>query len=99
MDNLAFVASVSLVVIASIVVAVGIYLLLLLHELRKTIQMLNTSLESASSNLVQFIASIQHVGSYALSFQSGLKTLETLVQWVKEKKSKDSDTTQKNSDK
>ncbi|MBP9781664.1 hypothetical protein KBC89_03335 [Candidatus Woesebacteria bacterium] len=95
MENLAFVASVSLVVIAAVVVAVGIYLILLMAELRKVVHKLNFSLETTGSSIAQFIASLQHAGSYAMSFQAGVKTLESLAQWIRERTSKEEKTDKK----
>ena len=95
MENLAFVASVALVVIAAVVVAVGIYLILLMAELKKVVNKLNFSLETTGTNIAQFIASLQHAGSYALSFQTGIKALESLSQWIKERTSKDEKTHKK----
>ena len=89
MENLAFVASVALVVIAAVVVAVGIYLILLMAELKRIVHKLNVSLESTGSSIAQFMASLQHAGSYALSFQAGVKTLESLASWIKERTAKD----------
>lgn len=95
MENLAFVASVSLVVIAAVVVAVGIYLILLMAELQKVVHKLNSSLETTGSSIAQFIASLQHAGSYAMSFQAGVKTLESLAQWIRERTSKEEKTDKK----
>lgn len=89
MENLAFVASVSLVVIAAIVVAVGIYLILLMAELRRVVRRLNITLDTTGSSISQFISSLQHAGTYALSFQTGVKTLESLAQWIKDRAAKD----------
>lgn len=85
MENFAFVASVSLVVISAVVVAVGIYLILLMVELRKILRTFNSSLSLAGTNLAQLVAALQHIGSYTLSFQAGVKTLESLIQWLKDR--------------
>ncbi|MCA9372687.1 hypothetical protein KC921_01145 [Candidatus Woesebacteria bacterium] len=90
MSELSFVAAVALVVMAGMVVVVGIYLVLLMAELRRTLRMVNETFSSAGTNFLQIISSIQNAGSYASTFQAGVKTLESVSQWIKERSNKES---------
>lgn len=61
---------------------VGIQLVLVLTELRKTLKRVNATLDHAESKINSVIQPFQNLGGMAMGLQTGLKVFEAFVGWL-----------------
>jgi len=65
---------------------VGIQIFLLLGEFRKTLHKANGVIESAESKFNALVQPLHNLSNAAVGFQTGMKAIEAVMEWVNEKK-------------
>jgi len=91
METLVTLALISHIFIALVIIVVGIFSVVVLIELRKTLVRVNSTLDTVNEGVQKTLTSMNSLNAYAFSLQAGMRTLETVVDWVKEKKNSSSE--------
>jgi uncharacterized protein YoxC len=89
MPFLPYIFATALVVLTIVLTAVGIQMVMVLMEMRKTLQKVNTTLDVAEAKIEAITMPIQKLGGMASGLATGLKVFEGFVGWInREKESK-----------
>jgi uncharacterized protein YoxC len=71
-----------LFILAVVLAVVGIQLVLVLLEVRKTLRKLNAVLDSAEQRIQAVVNPLQNLGGMASGLQTGFKVFESFVGWL-----------------
>ncbi len=82
MEVLPTVLSIVVIVLTLILGVVGIQLVLVLAEFRKTLNKINVTLDMAESKFNAVLSPLQNLGGMATGMRTGLKVFETFVSWL-----------------
>lgn len=82
MDLIPTIFTGALVVLTIVLTVVGVYMVLVLLELRKTIKRVNDVLESADEKISALTAPIHKLGQMAVGLGTGMKVFEAFVGWL-----------------
>lgn len=82
MEILPIAFSVILIVLTIIISVVGVQLVLVLMEVRKTLAKLNLVLDTAEDRINAIVMPIQNLGGMASGLQTGFKVFESFVGWL-----------------
>lgn len=86
MFNNELLLGVMLSVLSIVLLGVGIYLILVLKELRSILRKLNLTLDSADSQIQKISLALQQLGNVTAIFQTGMKTVEAIRQHLADRK-------------
>lgn len=70
------------IILTLILGIVGIQLVLVLAELRKTLRRVNETLDHAEAKINSVVQPFQNLGGMATGLQTGLKVFEAFVTWL-----------------
>ena len=65
-----------------VISVVGVQLVLVLMEVKKTLTKLNLVLDTAEQRINAVVAPIQNLGGMASGLQTGFKVFESFVSWL-----------------
>lgn len=82
MQLLPTVFAVVLVVITIVLTVVGVQLIFVLQEMRKTIQKINVTIDMAEAKITNIVEPLQRIGGMASGVKTGIKVFETFVGWL-----------------
>ena len=84
---------VMLAVLSLTVLGVGIYLVLVLKEVRQLLKKFNSTMLVADGQIQKVTAALQQLGNFTAAFQTGIKAVEAIRQHLadRKKETKDSD--------
>jgi uncharacterized protein YoxC len=82
MDILAIVFTVIVIILTIILSVVGVQLVLVLHEVRKTLTKMNGVLDTTEHKINALISPLQNLGGMASGLQTGFKVFESFVGWL-----------------
>lgn len=74
--------SVVLVALAVVLTVVGIQLVLVLVEARRTLKRINETLETVEAKVSSFTQPLMALGGAVTGLRSGMKVFELFVQWL-----------------
>lgn len=86
MDTLVTLALVSHIFIAIVIFIVGTFLVITLIKLRMILDEAHQALQALNSGIDKTIETVQNLNSNIPTLQAGIKTLDSIVTWMKEKK-------------
>lgn len=78
--------TVLLAILLTVLSIVGIQLFFLLNEFRKTLHKVNNVVEEAEDKVNALIQPLRQLSSAAIGFQTGMKAIEAVMEWVTEKR-------------
>lgn len=79
-------ALVSHIFIAIVIFIVGTFLVITLIKLRLILDEAHQALQALNSGIDKTIETVQNLNSNIPTLQAGIKTLDSIVTWMKEKK-------------
>lgn len=79
-------ALVSHIFIAIVIFIVGTFLVITLIKLRMILDEAHQALQALNSGIDKTIETVQNLNSNIPTLQAGIKTLDSIVTWMKEKK-------------
>lgn len=82
MEILPTIFAVVLVIITIVLTVVGIQIIFVLNELRRTLHRVNEVLDSAEQKMNVVLQPLQSLGGLASGLTSGLKVFESFVGWL-----------------
>ncbi|HEX7018133.1 MAG TPA: hypothetical protein VF209_04470 [Patescibacteria group bacterium] len=74
--------SVVLIILAIIVSVVGIQLVMVLMEVRRTLKRVNEAIETAEAKFNAVVTPLQSLGGMASGLGAGMKVFEAFVGWL-----------------
>lgn len=80
--------AVALVVLTIVLAVVGVQMVLVLSELKRTIKKINSALAAADEKISAVIAPLQKISSVASGLGAGMKVFEAFVGWLQRDKDK-----------
>jgi hypothetical protein len=83
MDFLPFIFAGALVVLTLVLTVVGIQMVLVLLELKKTLKRANAAIDAADQKLHALVNPLQQLAGMATSMNVGMKVFESFVVWLK----------------
>ena len=86
MEILPIVFAIALVVLSAVLTAVGIQLVLVLREMRRTLIKVNAAIDNAESKLESVVQPLQRLGGMASGLSTGVKVFEGFVGWLNREK-------------
>lgn len=86
METLVVLALVSHILLSSVVIFVGLMTIVVLFQVKKTLVKLNEVVDSANDGVKSTFQALQSLSTYAMALQAGVKALESVIDWAKEKK-------------
>jgi len=89
MELVPTVFAIALVALTIVLSVVGVQMVLVLLELKKTLKKVNDALETADEKITAIIAPLQKISGVASGLGTGMKVFEAFVGWLnKDKDSK-----------
>ncbi len=89
MELIPTVFTIALVALTIVLSVVGVQMVLVLLELKKTLKKVNEALETADEKITAIIAPLQKISGVASGLGTGMKVFEAFVGWLnKDKDSK-----------
>lgn len=85
-DIVSIIFSMVLIVLAIVLALVGFQMMIVLYELKKTLQKINQALDNAELKMTNLLAPLQHLGGLASGLKAGLGVFEAFVSWLNRKK-------------
>lgn len=82
MELTSTVIMVVVIILTLILGVVGIQLVLVLAELRRTLRRVNETLDHAETKINAVLQPLQNLGGMAMGLQTGLKVFEAFVAWL-----------------
>ena len=79
MDPTQIVISISLILVASIVVAVGVYIILLIKDLRKSLSLVILILEDTKTISTSIAKPVSSVSEFVMGFKNGFKIFNNIL--------------------
>lgn len=96
MEVVPTVFAIALGILTLVLTAVGVQMVLVLLELKRTMKKVNQALETADKKVTAIVQPLQKVAGVATGVGTGLKVLEAFVGWLqRDKKSKQSEQEEK----
>lgn len=89
-ETLPIIFAVVVVIITIILSVVGIQMIMVLAEVKRTLKKANQTLDEAEAKFKQIVAPLQSLGGMASGLQTGFKVFETFVGWLTKNKEKGS---------
>jgi hypothetical protein len=86
MEALPIIFSVVVIVLTIILAVVGIQLVLVLLEVRKSLKKFNLFLDTAEQQVQSVVKPLQNLGGMASGLNSGFKVFEAFVGWLNRSK-------------
>ncbi|OGJ38006.1 MAG: hypothetical protein A2383_02850 [Candidatus Pacebacteria bacterium RIFOXYB1_FULL_39_46] len=87
MENLLpTVLTVVAVILTIILSIVGVQIILVLNEAKRTLHKINTTLDEAEAKINAIISPLQNLGGLAGGLQTGIKVFEAFTGWLTSKK-------------
>ena len=75
------------IILTIILSVVGIQIILVLTEVKKTLNKVNTTLDDAEAKINALMAPLQNLGGLAAGLQTGMKVFESFTSWLTQRKS------------
>ncbi len=85
---LTIIFSASIVILTIILSVVGVQLVLVLTQFKRTLKTVNRTMTDVESKLSQLLEHMQSLGGIATGVKTGVKVFETFVSWLNKKKTK-----------
>lgn len=82
MESLSLIFTIVLLILSVVMIAVGVYTILVLLEARRTLRKLNHAIDSFESKWAGVLQPLQNLGGLASGLGSGIKVFETFVGWL-----------------
>lgn len=82
MDSVSTVFVILLLMLTIVLCVVGVYLVMVLMEVKKTLHKVNTTLDTAEERLVALTQPFQRLGGMTSGLATGMKVFETFVTWL-----------------
>jgi hypothetical protein len=89
MELVPTVFAIALVVLTIVLSVVGVQMVLVLLELKKTLKKVNDALETADEKITAIIAPLQKISGVASGLGSGMKVFEAFVGWLNKDKDRE----------
>lgn len=86
MDLVPTIFAVALVILTIVLSVVGVQMVLVLLELKKTLQRVNQALETADSKIASIVAPLQKISGVATGIGTGMRVFEAFVGWLQRDK-------------
>jgi uncharacterized protein YoxC len=74
------------VILTVILSVVGIQIILVLTEVKRTLQKVNNTLDEAEAKINAIISPLQNLGGLATGLQTGIKVFESFTGWLTSRK-------------
>ncbi|HCR81529.1 MAG: hypothetical protein UY13_C0002G0015 [Candidatus Pacebacteria bacterium GW2011_GWB1_47_8] len=74
------------VILTIILSVVGVQIILVLTEVKRTLQKINTTLDEAQAKINTIVAPLQNLGGLATGIQTGIKVFESFTGWLTSRK-------------
>ncbi|HYD35240.1 MAG TPA: hypothetical protein VD999_04190 [Vitreimonas sp.] len=78
-----------LIVLTSVLTVVGVQIILVLAEMKKTLEKVNTTLDTAEAKLHAVTQPLQSLGGMASGLSTGFKVFEAFTGWLHRSKERD----------
>jgi hypothetical protein len=88
MELLPYIFAGVLIVLTIVMTVVGVQLMLVLLQMKRTLQKINSGIDAAGSTISTIVSPLQQLGATAQSVQSGFRVLETFTSWLQKNKQK-----------
>ncbi|HOZ81131.1 MAG TPA: hypothetical protein PK370_02840 [Candidatus Woesebacteria bacterium] len=79
MDPTQIVISIALILVASIIVAVGVYIILLIKDLRKSLSQVTLILEDTKTISTSIAKPVSSVSEFVMGFKNGFKIFNNIL--------------------
>lgn len=86
MEFVPIVFTIALVILTIVLGVVGVQMVLVLLELKKTLKKVNDALETADEKINSIIAPLQKISGVATGLGTGMKIFEAFVGWLNKDK-------------
>ncbi|PIY80544.1 MAG: hypothetical protein COY80_02155 [Candidatus Pacebacteria bacterium CG_4_10_14_0_8_um_filter_42_14] len=86
MELVPTVFAVVLVILAIVLSVVGVQMVLVLAELKRTLQKVNNAVETAETKISGLMQPLQQLGGAVSGVKTGLKVFEAFVGWINKNK-------------
>lgn len=86
MDILPIVFSVVLLILAIVLSVVGVQMVLVLMELKRTLRRVNQSIDMVETKFASIVTPLQNLGGMASGMSTGFKVFEAFVGWLQKNK-------------
>lgn len=87
MENLLPTVLVVVAVILTIILSVvGVQIILVLTEVKRTLQKVNNTLDEAEAKINAIVSPLQNLGGLATGLQTGIKVFESFTGWLTSRK-------------
>jgi uncharacterized protein YoxC len=74
------------IVLTIILSVVGVQIIMVLSEVKKTLNKVNTTLDDAEAKINSLISPLQNLGGLANGLQTGVKVFESFTGWLDKRK-------------
>ncbi|NCN45401.1 MAG: hypothetical protein COU63_01615 [Candidatus Pacebacteria bacterium CG10_big_fil_rev_8_21_14_0_10_36_11] len=74
------------IILTIILSVVGIQIILVLAEVKKTLNKVNTTLDQAEAKINSLISPLQNLGGLASGLQTGVKVFESFTGWLTQRR-------------
>lgn len=74
------------VILTIILSVVGVQIILVLSEVKKTLNKVNLTLDEAEAKINAIISPLQNLGGLASGLQTGIKVFESFTDWLTNRK-------------
>ena len=85
-DLLPVVFTVSIIVLTIILSVVGIYLLIILHQIKQTLENVNKMVDNVEDRVSAVINPIKNIGGISVGIKTGLKVADSFISWINRSK-------------
>lgn len=86
MDILPVIFAVVIIILTVVLSVVGVQIILVLNEVRRTLRRVNTTLDMAEQRINAVVAPLQNLGGVAQGLTTGFKVFEGFVKWLNKDK-------------
>jgi len=74
------------VILTVILSVVGVQIILVMNEVKKTLTKVNATLDEAEAKINAIVSPLQHLGGLAGGLQTGIKVFESFTNWLTARK-------------
>ncbi len=82
MEYLPYIFAATLVILTIILSVVGIYMVLVLMQLRATLRKVNGTLDTVENKVEAIAAPLSNLGGAAVGMKTGMKMIELFIDWL-----------------
>jgi uncharacterized protein YoxC len=82
MDILPIVFAVVMIILTVVLSVVGVQVIMVLNEVRRTLRKINTTLDTAEKRITAITQPLQNLGGVANGLNTGFKVFEGFVKWL-----------------